>query len=205
MHLWVSKLAYPVTALGPGERLALWVSGCGLRCRGCITPNLRDRHAGVRKTTGAVAERLLAVSRRLDGLTITGGEPFEQARALAELLRQIRAARPHWSVLVYSGHTLASLRRRGAEAEALLGQIDVLIDGPYRSDRPARHPLAGSGNQAVHLLTERGRGMLKHIKALPMGQANLGFGTLDDEDWLIGVMDPATRGAINTRLSTGSS
>lgn len=202
-EIWVHHLAYPVTALGPGERLALWVSGCSLQCPGCITPHLWARDAGTRKGTSAVASRLLAIDRPLDGLTITGGEPFEQAAALAALIDAVRPGRPHWSVIVYSGYRLAALRRMGADPAALLARTDVLIDGAFRQDRPSRHPLTGSGNQCVHYLSARGARLRAAIAGLPRNQANLGLAESQDDDWLIGVIDPERRASINQAIGSG--
>lgn len=202
MHLWVHNLAFPVTVLGPGRRVALWVAGCSLRCTGCITPQLWERSAGARKNPTAVVERLLAIEESLDGLTITGGEPFEQPGSLVELIDRVAVERPHWSVLIYSGHRFAALRRRGPDTRALLERTDVLIAGPYRPDRPPEHPLAGSGNQRVHLLSDRGRALREQIAAMPMHQANLGFADDGSEPWLIGVMDGAHRAAVKQALGT---
>lgn len=200
MDLWVHNLAYPVTALGPGHRVALWVAGCSLHCRGCITPGLWERQAGVRKDTASVAQRLLAMQTPLDGITITGGEPFEQPAALADLLRVIIDERPHWNVLVYSGYRLAALRRMGPDADALLKQTDVLVAGAYRPDRAPNHPLAGSGNQRIHLLSAQGKGLREQIDALPRNQANLGLSGDGDGQWLIGVMARPVRARINRSI-----
>ena len=200
MEIWAHSYAYPVTALGPGDRLALWVSGCTLGCRGCVTPELWDRDAGSRTSTSALARQVLGVDRHLDGVTLTGGEPFEQAAALADLLDRLREHRPHWNVLVYSGLSLAALRRRGAAAGALLARTDVLVAGAYRPDRPPNHPLAGSGNQRLHYLTERGRALRQEIDALPPNRANLGLRADGQGEWLIGVMDPGSRAAIRDAI-----
>jgi anaerobic ribonucleoside-triphosphate reductase activating protein len=199
VELWAHSLAYPVTALGPGRRVVLWVAGCAQRCRGCITPGLWERTAGTKTSTSAVARQILALATPLDGITITGGEPFEQPTALADLVDSLTRARPRWSVLVYSGQTLPGLRRRGRCAAALLARTDVLVAGAFRLDRPPRHPLAGSGNQRVHFLTARGRALQAAIDALPRNQVNLGLDA-DGGDWVIGVMDPPSRAVLHTAL-----
>lgn len=185
--LWVHGLAWPVRALGPGRRAVLWVSGCRRRCEGCIAPELWTREAGVAWPTELVAARLLALEPMLDGITLSGGEPFDQAAALAEMLNLLAAERPDWSVLAYSGHTLGRIRRSGPAAAALLSRVDILIAGPYRTDRPPVHPLAGSGNQCIHFLSPRGRTLSAELQVPDPDQVALGLGEYGDEDWLIGV------------------
>ena len=86
MRVAVSRLHFPVTTLGPGRRVGLWFQGCSLRCPGCISVDTWD--AGLGGTT--VAELLGAIEALMPdacGLTVSGGEPFEQPAALAEVLR----------------------------------------------------------------------------------------------------------------------
>jgi len=200
MKLTVYALAHPVTALGPGTRVALWVAGCPLHCPGCLTPHLWDARAGVAVGIERVAEAVLAIPHPLDGLTLTGGEPFAQAEPLAELLDRLRAIRPDWNVLCYSGYTLAALRRRGAGSARLLARIDVLVAGPYRERRPQTHPLAGSGNQRIHLLSTRGRALAPALNRAPPDTLNLALGP-HGEQWLIGVARGAARTAIHQALA----
>ncbi len=185
-------LSYPVTALGPGRRVVLWVAGCPLRCPGCITKELQDPGSGRALPISQVLPRILDIPHGLDGITLTGGEPFEQAAALAQLLEALADARPEWNVLVYSGHPLARLRLRGAAVQHLLARTDILVAGPYLESRPAVHPLGGSGNQLVHYLSGRGRGLRARCERLPPGRMNLGTGRRG-KDLLIGILPPADR------------
>ena len=202
--LWVHSYAHPVTVLGPGRRVVLWVAGCSLRCRGCVTPQLWDRGAGVRLAAGAVADRLLAIDEPLDGITLTGGEPFEQAKPLGALLSALARERPDWSTLVYSGRSLAALRRAGPDAERLLARTDILVAGPYRQDRPATHVLAGSGNQRIHYLSDRGSALRATVETPPTDRVNLGLSASGEQHWLIGVVDAAARASLKVALGGGA-
>jgi anaerobic ribonucleoside-triphosphate reductase activating protein len=195
MDIHLFSLAYPVTSLGPGERVVLWVAGCAKRCPGCISPEMRSRDSGKPVPTAVLARRILAVAPHLDGVTISGGEPFEQAEAIVELLSILLKERPDWNVVIYTGRTLRNLRRASVAASALLEMVDVLIDGPYKKDIPREHPLAGSGNQEVHYLTERALAMKQSVESLPIGAANLGLGK-GGLDMIVGVTDKETRKAI---------
>lgn len=195
--LWVSHIAYPVTSLGPGSRVALWVSGCRLRCRGCITPELLDPASGKQVAVSRTAERLLSIPAPVSGITLTGGEPFDQAAALAALLDSVAKARPDWSVLAFSGYPLGSLT--GSAQRSLLAHVDILVAGPYVDSLPSIHPLAASANQQIHYLSERGRTLETRCDDLPFDSANLGVGA-DGNDWLIGIISPDARARMHGRL-----
>lgn len=106
----------------------------------------------------ALAAELLG-DERVTGLTISGGEPMAQAAALAQMVRAARTVR-ELSVICFSGYRLARLRGANgpADAESLLDEIDVLIDGPYVAARNDGRGLRGSSNQRIHHLTGRLRG-----------------------------------------------
>ena len=141
-------------AEGPGERFALWVQGCPLRCEGCCNPHmLEDREVSLERVE-AVAEEIIG-TRGIEGVTFIGGEPFWQAAALARVAQRVRER--GLSVMVFSGLTLGYMRRQQREDfEAFLGQIDLLVDGPYiKRYHVTDRRWIGSSNQRVHFLTER--------------------------------------------------
>jgi anaerobic ribonucleoside-triphosphate reductase activating protein len=146
----------PVTeAEGPGPRFAVWVQGCGIRCPGCCNPHMFDPAGGEAVDLAALLARLDAVRERVEGITLLGGEPFEQAGVLAPFAR---LARDHGlSVMAFTGYLLEDLRLdRPAGARELLAHVDLLVDGPYRADLPERHRRwSGSANQRFHHLTGR--------------------------------------------------
>lgn len=151
MTLYLHMRQRGVTTLGPGSRYGIWVSGCNRGCPGCVAPDSHDMTKGTPIETGALAwDILLAES---DGLTISGGEPFLQAEALAELVRTVRR-RQDLGVIVYTGFLLEELQQMPGAA-ALLEQTDLLIDGPYIQELDDGLSLRGSSNQRVHLLTPR--------------------------------------------------
>ncbi|HRZ82088.1 MAG TPA: 4Fe-4S single cluster domain-containing protein [Candidatus Hydrogenedentes bacterium] len=185
-------LSFPVTALGPGNRAVLWVAGCARGCPGCISPEMQPADAGREVPVPVLAERLLKIEAPLAGVTVSGGEPFDQAEALAELLERLLTARPEWNSLLYTGYTLGELAAR-PDASRLLSMTDILVDGPFRRDVPQAHPLAGSGNQGVHYLTDRGRSLRADVDALPVGGMNYGLSADGTMDMVIGVTSEAQR------------
>ena len=137
---------------GPGMRAVVWVAGCLRRCPSCMKPELFAFDAGTFNSIDRLASRILDV-RGLEGVTYSGGEPFEQALPLASLSRILRAA--GLSVLVYSGYRLEALREQ-EKFRCLLDAIDILIDGEYRHDLSGPLRWRGSPNQRIHVLSARG-------------------------------------------------
>jgi anaerobic ribonucleoside-triphosphate reductase activating protein len=144
-------------AEGPRRRFALWVQGCSLACPGCCNPEFFSKGAGETIAVDALARELARAREAfaLDGLTVLGGEPFEQPQAVAALCRSARAL--GLGVLVFTGFTLAELRARPDAAE-LLAAVDTLVDG--RFDARRREPVGGrrwigSTNQQIVHITER--------------------------------------------------
>ncbi len=154
MFLYFSHAHFPVTALGYGRRVGIWLQGCSLGCPGCVAPQTWTRTAAHRVELGALVAGLRRFLSSADGVTISGGEPFEQPRALRALIAAVRRECAGGDIVVYSGRPAAWLRRRHA---AILAEIDVLIPEPFIESARPTHPLAGSGNQPVLLLSELAR------------------------------------------------
>ena len=154
MQLRVAQTVADTEAEGPGRRFALWVQGCTLACPGCCNPEMFAARGGELLETALLAERILGTPG-IEGLSVLGGEPFQQAGAVAELCAAVRAA--GLSVMVYSGYTLAELRALpGPGPAALLAETDLLVDGRYRRELPEpRRRWLGSSNQRLHFLTSR--------------------------------------------------
>lgn len=141
---------------GPGLRYAVFVQGCSHACPGCHNP---DSHAPDGGQLTRIAD--IVADIRSNGLvhdvTLSGGEPFEQARACAELARQLKAE--GYGLWVYTGYRYEDLRARadaGAgtpEADAigaLLDAADVLVDGPFvQAQRSLDLQWRGSANQRI--------------------------------------------------------
>ncbi|MDO8812572.1 MAG: 4Fe-4S cluster-binding domain-containing protein [Gallionella sp.] len=140
-------------ANGPGLRSVLWVQGCSLRCAGCFNPGFQPFAGGYESTVDEVIALLLA-QPDTEGVSFSGGEPFSQATALAEVAEAVRAAGK--GVLIFTGQDVATLKvSRYPGVQRLLAAADLLAAGPYRCDLPQRHPLLASTNQELLYLTER--------------------------------------------------
>ncbi len=93
--------------------------------------------------------------KRVEGITILGGEPFEQPEPLAALLSL--AWENHLSTVVFTGFTHEQLVAKEISAiDTVLRHTDVLIDGLYlQAKRDFSRPLVGSANQRFLFLTDR--------------------------------------------------
>ena len=133
---------------GPGFRFVCFVQGCPHRCPGCHNPGSHDRNGGREMTVEEVAAAMVS-NPLTDGLTLSGGEPMEQAadcRRLADLAHEAGL-----SVWCYTGYTLEQLLSRGTpDQRDLLEGVDVLVDGPFvLAERSLSLPWRGSRNQRI--------------------------------------------------------
>jgi anaerobic ribonucleoside-triphosphate reductase activating protein len=137
-----------------GESLFVWVQGCPRRCPGCLNDSALDFNGPAQEI--APEELALEWVSRRGGLVLSGGEPFSQAGGLAQLCRKIREIDSHARILTYTGYVLEELLREPREDwMALLKATDVLVDGPFLSNRRSDAMLFGSDNQRVFFLSDR--------------------------------------------------
>lgn len=138
---------------GPGRRAVLWVQGCSRHCPGCFNQDMQNFRKNQVIAVPELVERILA-SEGIEGVTFTGGEPFAQAQALAELAEQLAAR--GLNIAIFTGYTVAELTAAADPAwQRLLAAADLLIAGPYEQDLPAQDYLIGSANQQMVFLTEK--------------------------------------------------
>ena len=150
----VGRILSPVHSLGPGERICLWTQGCSKACDGCISPELQSKEGNEIEEV-ILADLIVRIARKCNctGLTISGGDPFEQGDSLLLLLKSVRNTFD--DILVYTGYTLQSIQNgvAGDAGKACLDFIDVLIDGPYiKALNKPDCVLRGSTNQIIHFL-----------------------------------------------------
>jgi anaerobic ribonucleoside-triphosphate reductase activating protein len=168
--LLLNDVYFPVTTLGPGNRLGVWMQGCGRECAGCLAQDTWDPAAGRSASVEAIVTVWeQALEAGADGLTVSGGEPLEQVPALALLLEQATrlrdVRRPDADVLVYTGFSTGPALRRGQPA---LQYADAIITGRYVASRPTSLVWRGSTNQEMITLTPRGTARYRdHLERQP--------------------------------------
>ncbi|AWI05027.1 4Fe-4S single cluster domain-containing protein [Clostridium drakei] len=149
----VARILYPVEVLGPGKRIGIWMCGCKHGCEGCSNPELWEFDDKYEISVNDIFKIIYSLSMkyRIDGFTITGGDPFEQVDKLSELIERIKAISS--DILIYTGYTLEELKGKNKlSITNVLGNIAVLIDGRYIEKRNNNVLLRGSDNQKVHIL-----------------------------------------------------
>ena len=154
MQLRVHALMECSTVNGPGARAVIWVQGCSLGCPGCWNPDTHDPLRGSRlHHVSEILEWFAKVSRehRIEGLTISGGEPMEQAPAVLELLRRLREAHPKRTTGLFSGYTERELPE--SLWRAVQAHLDFAVLGRYNARRRSHYPLVSSTNQVLRLYT----------------------------------------------------
>ena len=132
---------------GPGIRFTTFCQGCPHHCPGCQNPETWPFEGGFEVTPEDVVEHVKR-NPLTRGVTFSGGEPFAQAAAHAELARQLKAA--GYEVASYTGYTFEQLLAGSEAQRALLAALDTLIDGPFvREECSLELRFRGSRNQRI--------------------------------------------------------
>ena len=148
MNIRLYMVVPQTEALGPGKRCAIWVQGCNKRCKGCIAPDAWNFDGGYEKDVAELAEEIINTPN-IEGITISGGEPFLQQAALCDLIKLLQTQKD-LSVIVYTGMLYEDI----AETE-LASLCDIIIDGEYVEELNDNKSLRGSSNQRVIATSER--------------------------------------------------
>ena len=152
LKVGISRVHFPVTTLGPGKRLGIWFQGCSLRCEGCISV---DTWATA-KTLIPIDQLMMALSSYLplvDGITISGGEPFDQFDALLAIVVQLRK-KIKVDILLYTGYSIEDIPD---QLQQIKPYIDVLISDPFQRQTSQTLRLRGSDNQRLHCFTSQAK------------------------------------------------
>ncbi len=150
MQLQVAGFVPESITDGPGIRFVVFCQGCPHHCPGCHNAQTWPFEGGREWSIEAIYEKL----RRdplVKGVTFSGGEPFCQAAAFAELAAVLKAN--GYEVAAYSGWTLEQLLQKARtepDVAALLQHLDVLVDGPFvQSQLSLELKFRGSRNQRI--------------------------------------------------------
>lgn len=198
----LAKAHYPVTVLGPGRRAGIWTQGCTIGCAGCVAQETWAADPAAAVDVDVILGWLASLAGQVQGITISGGEPFQQPEALEELLRGIG----HWrgdadiDILVYTGYTLSRLQR-AAWATRLLALCDAVVAGPYVQARNTGQRWRGSANQQIVALSRLGRQRYAdHGAAAAGAQPEMQVSIEADRVYLIGIPRRGDMDALTARL-----
>lgn len=139
--------AYKISRVnGPGKRFTLWTQGCSKGCVNCFNPETWNNKNNIVLSTSEIFEMIKDFE--LEGVTITGGDPFEQEEELLELLILISSLSLSKGVIVFTGFTYDEIRENKIR-EKCCDYIDVLIDGRYEENNRVTNCFKGSSNQNI--------------------------------------------------------
>lgn len=155
----ISKLSLNIHAVlpssrvnGPGPRMVIFFQGCTRGCPDCFNPDTHPLEIRESLRVEDIFSRFH--SDGIEGITVSGGEPFLQPDGLICLLKTARE-NYNLNTIVYTGFTYDEILGMPALYPSL-PYIDVLIDGAYEYEKKEKSLLArGSTNQSIHLLTDR--------------------------------------------------
>ncbi len=177
------RLNQVVFGLGRGvlgaspNRMGVWTQGCSLpKCPGCSSTHTWAVEGGRTIPVESLVQLARVQALPPSGLTLSGGEPTDQAEGVMALVQAFRVAFPGAEVVLYSGWRWPVLASRFPELVALL---DVVVAGPYVCTREAT-PLAGSSNQEVRLLTPLAERLYQDWPSWPRHRVQVGHGSPDE-------------------------
>lgn len=135
---------------GPGIRMVIFAQGCRHNCKGCHNPQTHSFDGGELIELEEIVQKIRK-NPLLDGVTFSGGEPFEQADAFAALAKKIKEL--GLNVMVYSGYTFEQLIQNSNDRKGwmeLLNNAKILVDGPFiQEQKDLLLKFRGSSNQRI--------------------------------------------------------
>jgi anaerobic ribonucleoside-triphosphate reductase activating protein len=161
MYWRLNRIIYPVRNLGPGKRIGIWVQGCSIKCDGCISRSLWDIKNGVEVDILTFINNILILKNEFDGITISGGEPFDQYLPLIVFTSLIKK-KSSLNILCYSGYKMHEIEKMYPD-KRFLKTLDYLIDGKFDKGMVSSDCIRGSVNQNIY---EIRNGKYKIIRTL---------------------------------------
>lgn len=128
--IWLYRLYHNSVVDGPGRRSVVQTAGCSIRCIGCHIPQTHRTENGTLTSIHSIVDEIIAKRDVHDGVTILGGEPFDQPGPVAELVSRLKRHGLH--ITIYSGYTFEALiGRKNSNIDFILTHTDLLVDGPF--------------------------------------------------------------------------
>jgi len=158
MYWKLNRIQYPVYNIGPGTRIGIWVQGCSIRCKGCISPSLWSTKNGKNIDVEYLVREISKVQNYFTGITVSGGEPFDQYEPLIAFSAFVKKTTA-LNVYSFSGYTLAELIKKFPD-RLFMSYLDYLLDGCYLPERHENNNARGSDNQNLYKF-EQGKPVLQ--------------------------------------------
>ena len=180
----VAQIVTQSSIYGPGVRAVVWLQGCSLHCSGCWNKEMWSHAPHKLYTIDELWEALCLGEGQVEGVTLLGGEPLNQAIATRAIAK--RAQSEGLSLVLFTGYELAEINDMGCAD--ILNDVDILITGRYvESLRTLEHQWIGSTNQEIHFLSTRYDEQILHntnYMELEIGeQGDISLLGFPDDEW----------------------
>ena len=172
---------------GPGKRTVIWVQGCTINCKGCFNQNFLPHTQKYLVSPEELAKTILRLTQKhnCEGITLTGGEPFQQAEALNIFCDLIKSN--GLSIVSFTGYNYSKLKRdENKNIQKLMEKIDILIAGPYRNNNSDQIRVWNANkDKDIIYLTEKYKNNSQKYENIElfMSEKDIEFtGFMEDED-----------------------
>lgn len=193
----IDRLLYPVHSLGPGDRLAIWIRGCKKRCFNCANPELQLFNPNSEVSMTVIKEMISKIDKKIDGITITGGEPFCQAKDLFEIITFMLEITD--DILIFTGYSKKEIYDLNNDyAIKCIEKATVVIYGEYVDELNDNHtPLIASSNQVIEFYNPKINN--KYINYMNNGRIIENF-YYNDNLILVGIHNSRRKKGENTKV-----
>lgn len=165
----IDRIIFPVETLGPGRRIVIWTIGCPRRCKDCSNPELWNIDP---QKDIDISDLIKIINNQtdVDGITITGGDPFYQRNELLKLVNEIKRKGIN-DILIYTGYLYEELQQDEVSKE-IINNISALVDGPYIAELNDNIGLRGSSNQRLFVLNKKYTSLYEYFEYEKRHQQN---------------------------------
>ena len=133
---------------GPGIRSVLWLQGCTLACKGCWNTQYWSAKGGDEISVSQILKELDALEG-IEGITLLGGEPLQQAEAALALIDGCKER--GLSIFLYTGYDPSEF---DATMQSCFDASDIAVTGRFvQEQRDTTLRWRGSRNQQVHFIS----------------------------------------------------
>ena len=135
---------------GKGLRKVFFSQGCSHHCEGCFNQHTWE-FAGGRMFDMDELVQKVKDEPFLDGVTFSGGDPFQQADKFAYLAKKLHEANINiWAYTGYTFEELMKLAQTNPYIKQMINNVDVIVDGRFMKDKMSENlKYCGSSNQRV--------------------------------------------------------
>lgn len=151
----INRIVKSTKVEGFGIRYCIWFQGCSIRCNGCSNKDMWNIKEGNNINIDDLVQDILNQHDKIEGITILGGEPFDQEEELATICKEV--SKFGYSIILFTGYKYKDLiNKESKNIDKIMKYTDLLIDGPFElENKDYSRPWIGSSNQNYIFLSNR--------------------------------------------------